>query len=143
MVKIYDECWHCLHPVFLADQLTRSLERLKLERLDVCLLHNPEYFLEEAHRQAADPETSRQEFYRRIRVAFTHFEEEVRAGRIEWYGVSSNSPGADLGAPEATSLRSMLEAAKRAAPEAGRQQRDQHCALADVPKNLLWPAPCT
>ena len=55
MVKISDDCWHCLHPVFLADQLTRSLERLKLERLDVCLLHNPEYFLEEAHRQAADP----------------------------------------------------------------------------------------
>ena len=37
-------CWHCLHPEFLQDQLTRSLDRLQLETLDVCLLHNPEYF---------------------------------------------------------------------------------------------------
>ncbi|PYQ14757.1 MAG: hypothetical protein DMH00_00745 [Acidobacteria bacterium] len=143
MVKISDDCWHCLHPVFLADQLTRSLERLKLERLDVCLLHNPEYFLEEAHRQAADPEASRQEFYRRIRVAFTHFEEEVRAGRIEWYGVSSNSLGADLGDPEATSLGRMLEAAKRAAREAGRQEGDHHFAVAQLPMNLFEQDPCT
>jgi aryl-alcohol dehydrogenase-like predicted oxidoreductase len=36
---------HCIHPEFLQDQLTRSLERLGLQTLDVFLLHNPEYYL--------------------------------------------------------------------------------------------------
>src|SRR5262245_50770567 len=42
MVKVDDGCWHCLHPEFLRDQLTRSRGRLGVERLEVCLLHNPE-----------------------------------------------------------------------------------------------------
>ena len=44
MVKYTDGCWHCIHPQFLADQLERSLRRLQLDKLDVYLLHNPEYF---------------------------------------------------------------------------------------------------
>jgi len=36
---------HCIHPEFIEDQLTRSLNRLKLETLDGYLLHNPEYYL--------------------------------------------------------------------------------------------------
>ncbi|NIV96280.1 aldo/keto reductase, partial [candidate division KSB1 bacterium] len=29
MVKYMDGCWHCIHPDFLQDQLTRTLERLQ------------------------------------------------------------------------------------------------------------------
>ena len=48
MVKYGEGIWHCIHPEYLADQLTLSLDRLGLTTLDVCLLHNPEYFLSEA-----------------------------------------------------------------------------------------------
>lgn len=48
MVKYGDEIWHCLHPEYLEEQLTLSLDRLGLQTLDVCLLHNPEYFLSDA-----------------------------------------------------------------------------------------------
>ena len=48
MVKYGEGIWHCLHPEFLEEQLTLSLDRLRLTTLDVCLLHNPEYFLSDA-----------------------------------------------------------------------------------------------
>ena len=48
MVKYGEGIWHCLHPEFLEEQLTLSLDRLGLATLDVCLLHNPEYFLSDA-----------------------------------------------------------------------------------------------
>ncbi|MCI0568055.1 MAG: aldo/keto reductase [Acidobacteria bacterium] len=141
MVKISEGCWHCLHPEFLEDQLTRSLQRLKLACLDVCLLHNPEYFLERAHRQGQEAEGARQEFYRRIRAAFVHFEKEVRAGRIAWYGVSSNSFGVEPANPEATSLGRMLEAAGAAAQEAGSEGGIHHLAVAQLPMNLFEHGP--
>ncbi|MBK8434322.1 MAG: aldo/keto reductase [Chloroflexi bacterium] len=56
---------HCLHPDFLADQLTRSLGRLGLARLDVFLLHNPEYYLSHAKQMGIEAA----EAPRRIRAA--------------------------------------------------------------------------
>jgi uncharacterized protein len=143
MVKISEGCWHCLHPKFLDDQLSRSLERLKLACLDVCLLHNPEYFLEQAHRHGQDEQSARQEFYRRIRAAFAHLEKEVQAGRIAWYGVSSNTFGADPADPEATSLGRMLEEAGAAAQEAGSGGGSHHFAVAQLPMNLFEHGPFT
>jgi len=143
MVKISDWCWHCIHPEFLRDQLDRSLSRLKLERLDVCLLHNPEYYLEENHRSSpeADLETFREGFYDRIRAAFAHFELEVQRGRIAWYGVSSNSFGSPPDRPESTSLDRMLEAAREAARETGLSADGHHFAVAQLPLNLYEHGP--
>jgi len=82
MVHYQPGCWHCIHPEFLEDQLARSLDRLDLETLDVCLLHNPEYFLSEAaHRGDGKLETVRDEFYRRLAAALRFFEEQVGAGK--------------------------------------------------------------
>jgi uncharacterized protein YyaL (SSP411 family)/aryl-alcohol dehydrogenase-like predicted oxidoreductase len=132
MVKYMDECWHCLHPEFLRDQLTRSLDRLQLETLDVCLLHNPEYFLSDARKRVGGTlETLREEFSRRLREAFAFFETQVAAGRIGWYGVSSNTAVAPSDDPEATLLSRMLEAA-RAAGGPG-----HHFRVLQVPMNLF------
>ena len=38
---------HCIHPEFLETQLTQSLERMQLDKLDIFLLHNPEYFFDD------------------------------------------------------------------------------------------------
>ncbi|HEV8336357.1 MAG TPA: aldo/keto reductase [Candidatus Polarisedimenticolia bacterium] len=145
MLKISEGCWHCIHPRFLADQLGRSLRRLGLERLDACLLHNPEYFLEHppAGTGTGGLEELRRIFYSRVRSAFTHFEKEVRDGRIAWYGVSSNSFGAPPGEPGATSLGRMLEEARAAAAEAGLPPEKHHFAVAQLPMNLYERDPLT
>ncbi len=85
---------HCIHPEFLEEQITRSLGRLNLQSLDCCLLHNPEYFLATARSDGIPIAQARNEYYRRIRLAFLHLEQEVARGRIASYGISSNTfPG--------------------------------------------------
>jgi uncharacterized protein len=132
MVKYMDGCWHCIHPEFLSDQLARSLDRLGLETLDLCLLHNPEYFFSDArHRHLGSLAAIRDEFYRRLREAFQFFEAEVAAGRIGAYGVSSNTCTSPPDDAEATALARMLEAA-RAAGGPG-----HHFRALQLPMNLF------
>lgn len=135
MVKYGEGIWHCIHPEYLADQLTQSLDRLGLARLDVCLLHNPEYFLSEAAGHTVGGlVAAREAFYRRIEQAFTFFESQVMAGRISFYGVSSNTVTADPSDAEATSLSRMCEAAKTAATSQGMDRH--HFAVLQCPMNL-------
>jgi aryl-alcohol dehydrogenase-like predicted oxidoreductase len=132
MVKYMDGCWHCIHPEFLRDQLERSLTRLQLDTLDVCLLHNPEYFLADMkHRGRRDPESARNEFCRRLREAFVFFESQVAAGTIRWYGVSSNTAVSPATDPEATSLTRMLAAAREAGGPV------HHFRILQLPINLF------
>ncbi len=132
MVKYMDGCWHCIHPEFLADQLERSLERLRVEKVDVYLLHNPEYFFTDAAKrhQHGSLAALREEFYDRIRRAFSHLEGEVRRGRIGFYGVSSNTFVVPEDDPEATSLDHMWTIA-------GEVAREHHFAVAQLPANLF------
>jgi uncharacterized protein YyaL (SSP411 family)/aryl-alcohol dehydrogenase-like predicted oxidoreductase len=124
--------WHCLHPEFLADQLDRSRERLQLDVVDVLLLHNPEYYLADAHeRSRGTLEARRDEFYTRLQQAFAWLETQVAAGTIRAYGVSSNTVTRPAHDPEATSLARMLEAA-RAAGGAGHAFH-----VLQLPLNLL------
>ena len=133
MVKYGEGIWHCLHPEFLADQLAASLDRLGLETLDICLLHNPEYFLSQTKLNGRDQLASRRdEFYRRLRQAFHYLESQVAAGRLRYYGVSSNTVGAAADDPEATSLSRMVDAAKEAAGIG----TPHHFAVLQCPMNL-------
>ncbi|MGH7600574.1 MAG: aldo/keto reductase [bacterium] len=113
MVKYMQNCWHCIHPDFLSDQLFRSLARLQLDHLDVLLLHNPEYFLSDAlHQRRHDLSAARNEYYRRLAEAFSFLEEQVAAGRIAYYGVSSNTFPHTDSHPEFTSLERLWEIAE-------------------------------
>ena len=115
--------------------LALSLDRLGLATLDVCLLHNPEYFLSEAaHHEGGDLALSRNAFYRRIEQAFTFLESQVSAGRIHDYGVSSNRVTADPSDAEATSLSRMCDAARAAAAAQGMDHH--HFAVLQCPMNL-------
>jgi len=130
LVLYADGLEHCIHPEFIDDQLTRSLERLKLATLDFYLLHNPEYYLSWATKTGVSLEDARQEYYSRIEQAFQHLEAEVEKGRIRFYGISSNtfpSPAAD---PEFTSLEQVWEIAQSLSS-------DHHFRLIQHPMNLL------
>ena len=122
---------HCIHPGFLRAQLDESLGRLGLERLDVLLLHNPEYFLEEAIGRGVAPLEAREQFRGRLRAAFAHLEQEVADGRIGWYGVSSNGFVLDADAPAFTSVLDVIEAAHAAGGESN------HLGVLQLPMNLL------
>ena len=121
---------HCIHPEFIADQLTRSLERLQLETIDCYLLHNPEYYLSWAKVANIPPDDARQEYYRRIKSAFAHLEKEVAQGRIQWYGISSNTFPIAANDPEFTSLEKVWEIADNLSA-------NHHFRVAQLPFNLL------
>jgi uncharacterized protein YyaL (SSP411 family)/aryl-alcohol dehydrogenase-like predicted oxidoreductase len=131
MVKYEDELWYCVHPEFLEDQLGRSLDRLELETLDFCLLHNPEYFLADAARRGERLEKSRDELYRRLKEAFSYLESQVSAGRLAGYGVSTNTAAASSDDYEAISLTRMLAVANEAAGA------EHHFRVLQIPLNLL------
>ncbi len=121
---------HCIHPDFMADQLTRSLKRLDLESLDLYLLHNPEYYLGWARKNGIPPETAFAEYYRRIRSAFDYLETEVAKGRINAYGVSSNTFPASASHPDWTSLDRLVRLAEEITPQ-------HHFHVIQLPFNLL------
>jgi aryl-alcohol dehydrogenase-like predicted oxidoreductase len=123
---------HCIHPEFIEDQLTRSLTRLQLETLDGYLLHNPEYYLGWAQKNGLSLKNARQEYYRRIRVAFEYLEKEVENGRIRFYGISSNTFPASADDPEFTCLETVWEIAEAISAE-------HHFNLVQMPFNLLEP----
>jgi aryl-alcohol dehydrogenase-like predicted oxidoreductase len=125
VVKTSDHLWHCISPEFLEDQITRSLERLKLQTIDFLLLHNPEYFLKD------DPRHD--EYYRRIRSAFEYLSKEVDRGRIAFFGISSNTFPDPRESPEYTSLETVLEIANEL-PDPSR------FAAIQFPFNIFEPA---
>ncbi len=71
---------HCMTPAYLEDQLSRSLENLGLETIDVYYLHNPESQLEAV---------SGDEFDRRLKAAFEWLEVAAADGRIGCYGTAT------------------------------------------------------
>ncbi len=71
---------HAMTPLYLEDQLRRSLENLGVETLDVYYLHNPETQLAEVDRKT---------FMERLRKAFEWLEEKVSEGKICRYGTAT------------------------------------------------------
>lgn len=139
VVKYSSSCFHCIHPEFIEDQIVRSLERLRLETIDVYLLHNPEYYLSaEANKGKSRPiEEIRAEFYARIRTAFKYLESVVQAGRISHYGVSSNSFVMDASDAEFTSIEEMLKIARDIAQEDAGDPEKHHFSVVQMPGNLF------
>ena len=123
---------HCIHPEFLQDQLTRSLQRLGLETLDFYLLHNPEYYLEWAAKNGIPIKQARKEYYRRLKIAFGFMEDEVGRGRIKYYGVSSNTLPAAADQPDFTCLATLWKLARS-------QEAGHHFRLLQLPANLMEP----
>jgi aryl-alcohol dehydrogenase-like predicted oxidoreductase len=131
IVKYGEGVWHCIHPEFLDDQLTRSLARLRLQTLDVCLLHNPEYFLMDAHeRSYGTLDRRRRDFYTRLAASFAFLEEQVRAGA----SAPTVSPRTPPRARPAIRRRRPSAACSR--PRA-RRGADHHFRVLQLPLNLF------
>jgi aryl-alcohol dehydrogenase-like predicted oxidoreductase len=71
---------HCIAPAYLENQIDRSRKNLGLETLDLFYLHNPESQLNDISREA---------FLERVKAAFTMLENQVKAGKITFYGMAT------------------------------------------------------
>jgi uncharacterized protein len=139
MVKYRDGLWHCIHPDWVREQLAQSLERTQLETIDVYLLHNPEYFLIDADAAAEGQDAddgAHDEFYRRVTAAFEELERAVVAGRLSYYGVSSNTFPAPTDNPAWVSLPRVLACAEEAAATVHGNAAAHRFAVAQLPLNL-------
>ena len=138
VVRYADDCWHCLHPDFVRDQLARTRERLGLARVDLYLLHNPEYFfLDAAARDDESLVELRETFYDRLRRAFEALEALVAEGELSAFGLSSNTLAKPEDDPSAVSLPAVLRAAADAARAVGGIAARSAFAAIQLPYNVV------
>src|SRR5205085_9303896 len=120
---------HCMAPGYLDNQLSRSLENLGLDCIDVYYIHNPETQLQAV---------SRAEFNSRIRAAFAFLEEAVAAGRIRCYGTATwNGYRQPPAARDYLSLEERVGIGRQVAGD------DHHCRVVQLPYNLAMPEALT
>ncbi len=138
MVKYHEDIWHCIHPDFIRDQLEKSRDRLGVQTIDVYLLHNPEYFLIDAlKRGRTDARAVFEEFYRRIGQAFRALEELADSGKIQYYGISSNTLPGDPGRRDFVSLTRIWEEYRQVCRESGKTEKEGRFAIIQLPYNWL------
>ena len=120
---------HCMSPAYLDNQLSRSLENLGLDQIDIYYIHNPESQLESI---------GRDEFNKRIRAAFEMLERAVSEGRIGRYGAATwNGFRTSPGARDGLQLSELVQAARDVAG-AG-----HHFRVIQLPHNLGMPEALT
>lgn len=122
VVTISREAQFSLHPQVLAAIIARSCVRLRRPCLDGFLLHNPEHLLQAG--------VGREEVLVRITAAFALLEEQVAAGRLRYYGVSSNTLAAPAGSSDRLELAWLWQCALAVSPQ-------PHFKLLELPFNLV------
>jgi aryl-alcohol dehydrogenase-like predicted oxidoreductase len=132
IVKYSKGLWHSIHSDFLEDQITRSLERMNLETIDVYLLHNPEYYIQWAIKDNIPEDEAREIYEARIQKAFVYLETEVSRGRIKWYGISSNT----FPKPEDAVDRTALERIWKSTNPPSKGGGANHFGVIQFPMNL-------
>lgn len=120
---------HCMSPGYLDNQLSRSLDNLGLDAIDIYYIHNPETQLDEI---------SRPEFMDRIRAAFEFLERAVSDGRLQLYGTATwNGYRRPSDARDYLSLSDMVEAAREIGGDS------HHFRVIQLPYNLAMPEALT
>jgi aryl-alcohol dehydrogenase-like predicted oxidoreductase len=134
VVEYEEGMWHSINPDFLEDQLNRQLLRLDQNNpggyIDAYLLHNPEYYLAYARLNAYDKTEAQTEYYKRIKRAFEFLEEKVKEGKIQHYGVSSNTFPSKNIMFDFTSLERIYETALEVS-------QNNHFKFVQMPFNLV------
>jgi aryl-alcohol dehydrogenase-like predicted oxidoreductase len=116
---------HCMTPAYLQHQLDCSLANLGLSQIDVYYIHNPESQL---------AFISHDEFYARLRSAFSQLESAIRQHKIGSYGVATwNGFRVDPEAREYHSLERMMAEARAAGGESNGFR------FVQLPFNLAMP----
>ncbi|MDD2356817.1 MAG: aldo/keto reductase [Thiovulaceae bacterium] len=135
VVEYSENCYHSISQNFIKDQISVSLQRLEVESINCLLLHNPEYYMLDGINRGMSKEDRLDGMYQRIFDAFLALEEEVRAGRIRSYGISSNSFSKHPNDEEFLPYEDLLSLASDAAKEL---KNNKHSfTTIELPINLL------
>ncbi len=137
VVEVAPDHWHCMHPSFIEDQLTLSLSRMHLDCLDVYLLHDPEYVLQQLLAQGLPLDEARRTFYLRIKQAFLALEKLVKEGLIQYYGISSNGLVLPQTDARHLSLAGVWRVYQDVCLQLGMGVEQGHFGFIQVPFNLL------
>ncbi len=138
VVKYGPGIWHCIHPYFIRDQITRTLARMHVDVLDIYLLHNPEYFLMDANKKALmHRQEISDEFYDRIYRAFLEMESLVAQGLIRFYGISANTFVAENDRDDFVSLSRVWQVYENVCSEKGNSTEEGHFAVIQFPFNWI------
>jgi len=116
---------HCMSPLYLNDQLHRSLKNLGVDCIDIFYIHNPEIQL---------TDIDRDEFIRRLRAAFEFLELAVQEGKIRHYGLATwNGFRVPPDARDSLSLEAAVLCAHSIAAD------NHHFRFVQLPYNLAMP----
>lgn len=135
VVAFADHIHHCIHPEFMRDQLEQSLQRLGRTSLGCYLIHNPEYFLLDALNRGMERTEALDVMNDRLYRAFIALEAAVAEGKIDAYGISSNSFAKAASDPEFLPYEDLSALAEHAAKNAGSAK--SHFTTLQLPINLL------
>ena len=113
---------HCMAPAYLENQIDRSSRNLDVETIDLFYVHNPESQLSEI---------SREMFHQRLHQAFVMLEEQVKVGKLRYYGLATwNGFRVAEDAREHLNLFDVVKLAQQAGGE------DHHFRFVQLPFNL-------
>lgn len=135
VVEYSEDCYHSISKSFIKDQLSESLKRLETDSIGCYLVHNPEYYILDAIKKGTDKDERLDEMYRRLYEAFVALEEEVSNGRIQSYGISSNSFSKPQNDEEFLPYEDLITLAEKAAQKAG--NKEHGFTTIELPINLL------
>ncbi|MBU1883754.1 aldo/keto reductase [bacterium] len=135
VVEYSANCFHSISQSFIKDQITQSLQRLEVDSIDCLLLHNPEYYILDGIKRGIEKDDRLDGMYQRIFDAFLALEEEVRAGRIKSYGISSNSFSKHPDDEEYLPYEDLLSFASDAAKEL--RNKEHSFTTIELPINML------
>ncbi len=135
VIEFSESCYHSISKEFLHEQLTQSLQRLQMDKIDCYLIHNPEYFIYDALKKELPKDEMLDAMYERLYDAFLGLEREVKEQRIDSYGISSNSFSKKSSDAEFLPYEDLLVLAQKAAQEIG---NDKHSfTTIELPINIL------
>jgi len=135
VVEFSETCYHSISKSFMLHQLKESMLRLEVTKIDCYLLHNPEYFIYTALNKGTDLDEILDTMFDRIYDVFVALEEEVKAGRIGSYGISSNSFSKEHNAKDFLPYEDLITLADRASEYVG---NDTHSfTTIQLPINIL------
>jgi len=135
IVKYSQECYHSISSSFMHEELTLSLQRLERDVLECYLIHNPEYYLLDAINRGISKDERLDVIYERLQEAFVGLEEEVMSGRINSYGISSNSFSLPKSSEEFLPYEDLLILAQNAAAIVGNKKHS--FTTIELPINIL------
>ncbi len=135
VVEYQDNLWHCIDPWFISDQLASTLQRLEVKSIEAYLLHNPEYFLLDEISKGTSRIERLDEMYERILKAFIALEGFVKEGKINSYGISSNSFALEQNNDAFLPYEDLCDIAQSAAQSVGVEHNN--FKYIQVPYNLL------